>query len=407
MDNKSFMPNRMNKIYQSIDLQNRLVDQLNRIDISKTYDVLKKESKTIKGIDISNVIKTQNKYIEQINRLDKSRTFDALKRTNTIKGIDTSNIVKIQNKYIDQLKRLDKSRTFDVLKRTNTIKGIDTSNIVKIQNKYIDQLKRLDKSRTFDVLKRANTIKGIDTSNIVKIQNKYIDQLKRLDKSRTFDVLKRTNTIKGIDISNIVKTQNNYIKQLKKEDFSKFTYENPIFNISSAIDYAAKEYISDNDIDDSDEKDEILSIADNLLNDNPCVENLSPKQKVFFLNYVFPIILLFIQIIIEFILAKPSVINNNNITNVNNYISTVNNYYIQEGFSKDFLNENNLKIISSEKAIVREKHDCSSKIIGKLELGKVVSVIGKYQKWVKISWANKDEEYYSGWIQNYKLTCFK
>lgn len=60
--------------------------------------------------------------------------------------------------------------------------------------------------------------------------------------------MKRANTIKGTDISNIVKAQNKYIQQLKKKDLSKFTYENHIFNINPAIDYATEEHISDTEL---------------------------------------------------------------------------------------------------------------------------------------------------------------
>ena len=43
----------------------------------------------------------------------------------------------------------------------------------------------------------------------------------------------------------------------------------------------------------------------------------------------------------------------------------------------------------------------------KIQIGKVVCIIDKYKKWVKVSWSNENDEFYCGWLQNYKLAKFK
>lgn len=297
---------------------------------------------------------------------------------NLIKGLDFHNTIETQDRFYEQIRGIDLSGVSAGL--AELIKVLDLSNLSVTQNRLIETIRSIDLTGTLGIV---DQIKKINFSNLIEFKNILNESIKELD------------------ISTMLTVQNRVLNQMKGIDFSQFS------NISYAINYIAEEYILDNDIDDSKEKDEILLVADNLLKGESYVEDLSPRQKVFFVNYIYPIILIFVQIIIECIISKPGFINNNNINNVNNYVTTINNYYIQEGFNKDFLNDNNLRIVSSKKATVREKRDCSSKIICELQIGKIVCVIDKYKKWVKVSWYSEDGKYYNGWIQNYKLTYFK
>lgn len=92
----------------------------------------------------------------------------------------------------------------------------------------------------------------------------------------------------------------------------------------------------------------------------------------------------------------------------NYYIQEVNNYYIQtDEIDTNKLNLNKYRFISEKEVVVRVKADCSSYIVEKLKLGKVVQIVDKYKKWVQICWKNEDDTYSYGWIQNYKLSEFK
>lgn len=55
----------------------------------------------------------------------------------------------------------------------------------------------------------------------------------------------------------------------------------------------------------------------------------------------------------------------------------------------------------------RIKPGCSSKVVAHLPIGKLVCIVGKYKKWVEITWENDKGECYSGWVQNYRLKKFK
>lgn len=92
----------------------------------------------------------------------------------------------------------------------------------------------------------------------------------------------------------------------------------------------------------------------------------------------------------------------------NYYIQEVNNYYTKsEEFCTKEYNENGYRFVAEKEIIVRIKPDCSSCVVEKLKLGKVVQIVDKKKKWVQIRWSNKDDTYSYGWIQNYKLAEFE
>ena len=56
--------------------------------------------------------------------------------------------------------------------------------------------------------------------------------------------------------------------------------------------------------------------------------------------------------------------------------------------------------------ILRARSGKSSYVTGRLSKGTIVRVIGKYKKWVEVTWNDDSGEAHFGWIQNYKLSAF-
>ncbi|EOS48471.1 hypothetical protein C809_02151 [Lachnospiraceae bacterium MD335] len=95
-------------------------------------------------------------------------------------------------------------------------------------------------------------------------------------------------------------------------------------------------------------------------------------------------------------------------SNTYNTTIEVNNYYVNDlEISAGMLNAMSYRIIVKNDVMPRIKPDCSSCVMGHLNIGQVVTVSRKYKKWVKIEWEDECGNYYSGWVQNYKLAKFK
>lgn len=95
-------------------------------------------------------------------------------------------------------------------------------------------------------------------------------------------------------------------------------------------------------------------------------------------------------------------------SNTYNTTIEVNNYYVNDlEISAGMLNAMSYRIIVKNDVMPRIKPDCSSRVMGHLNIGQVVTVSRKYKKWVKIEWEDECGNYYSGWAQNYKLTKFE
>lgn len=96
------------------------------------------------------------------------------------------------------------------------------------------------------------------------------------------------------------------------------------------------------------------------------------------------------------------------LSNTYNTTIEVNNYYVNDlEISAEMLNGMSYRIVIKNDVMPRIKPDCSSRVMGHLNIGQVVTVSRKYKKWVKIEWEDESGNYYSGWVQNYKLTKFK
>lgn len=136
---------------------------------------------------------------------------------------------------------------------------------------------------------------------------------------------------------------------------------------------------------------------------NEYIETKDKKEYVKdirdWVSFCIAIISFFISIY-SLVSTKPS--------NTYNTTIEVNNYYVNDlEISAGMLNAMSYRIIVKNDVMPRIKPDCSSCVMGHLNIGQVVTVSRKYKKWVKIEWEDECGNYYSGWVQNYKLAKFK
>lgn len=164
-------------------------------------------------------------------------------------------------------------------------------------------------------------------------------------------------------------------------------------NISDVVEDVTEQYIDENELSDAaaEEIRTVTKIKDKGL--------LNEQQLKVWEVYIYPFLVSFFFFILASRQPEPS--TTNNITYVNNYYTT------EVGIEVDVLNEYNFRIVCNNNVMPRIKPDCSSRVVDHLPLGKVVCVVGKYKKWVEITWKNDKGEYCSGWVQNYKLEKFK
>lgn len=268
-----------------------------------------------------------------------------------------SNAVSSYNKVLQSAANLDYS-------------GI--SNAVSSYNKVLQSVARLDYS-------------GI--SNAISSYNKIFQSVARLDYSA---------------ISNAVSLYSRFFQSVARLDYSAMV--NTCLEDEFIEKFASIEGItSEEDIQ------AIKDTAEFIKNPNKVTApTLTDKQKKSFDTYIFPLILILVQFLLSGLTAQPSIVTNNVTYNTNYYSNEVNNYYtINQGFDSKFLNDNNLRFVCEMKIIVRKKANQSSQVVGILPVGKVVSIVDKRNKWVKICWSDESGEYYSGWVQNWKLKRFK
>lgn len=87
------------------------------------------------------------------------------------------------------------------------------------------------------------------------------------------------------------------------------------------------------------------------------------------------------------------------------YIQNITNNLVIEGYDVGNLNGWGYRIVNRD-IILRAKPGKSSYVTGRLSKGTIVRVIGKYKKWVEVTWNDDSGEAHFGWIQNYKLSAF-
>ena len=166
-----------------------------------------------------------------------------------------------------------------------------------------------------------------------------------------------------------------------------YGYNNP-FDANIITEQITEAYIADEEgqnekgenIEAKDKKEYVKDIGDWV---SFCIANIS-----FFIS------------IYSLVSTKPS--------NTYNTIIEENNYYVNDlEISAEMLNAMSYRIVVKNDVVPRIKPDCSSRVMGHLNIGQVVTVSRKYKKRVKIEWEDECGNYYSGWVQNYELTKFK
>lgn len=183
--------------------------------------------------------------------------------------------------------------------------------------------------------------------------------------------------------------QYDYIKLTKimQDTLKAYDYNNP-FDVNIITEQITEAYIADEE------------------GQNEKGENIEAKDKKEYVkdirdwvSFCIAIISFFISIY-SLVSIKPS--------NTYNTTIEVNNYYVNDlEISAEMLNAMSYRIVVKNDVMPRIKPDCSSRVMGHLNIGQVVTVSRKYKKWVKIEWEDESGNYYSGWVQNYKLAKFK
>lgn len=198
---------------------------------------------------------------------------------------------------------------------------------------------------------------------------------------------------KGMDVSYKdmckILQQYDYIKLTKimQDTLKAYDYNNP-FDVNIITEQITEAYIADEE------------------GQNEKGENIEAKDKKEYVkdirdwvSFCIAIISFFISIY-SLVSIKPS--------NTYNTTIEVNNYYVNDlEISAEMLNAMSYRIVVKNDVMPRIKPDCSSRVMGHLNIGQVVTVSRKYKKWVKIEWEDESGNYYSGWVQNYKLAKFK
>lgn len=249
-----------------------------------------------------------------------------------------------------------------------------------------------------------NIVKVYDSTLFMQNQRKFIEMSTQVTKQlrdsmeimRDIDNLSELSKnlaqfAKVIDVS-----YKDMCKILQQYDYAKLTkimqdtlkaydYNNP-FDVNIITEQITEAYIAGEE----DEQNEYIETKDKK-------EYVNDIRD--WVSFCIAIISFFISIY-SLVSTKPS--------NTYNTTIEVNNYYVNDlEISAGMLNAMSYRIIVKNDVMPRIKPDCSSCVMGHLNIGQVVTVSRKYKKWVKIEWEDECGNYYSGWVQNYKLAKFK
>lgn len=249
-----------------------------------------------------------------------------------------------------------------------------------------------------------NIVKVYDSTLLMQNQCKFIEMSTQVTKQlrdsmeimRDIDNLSELSKnlaqfAKVIDVS-----YKDMCKILQQYDYAKLTkimqdilkaydYNNP-FDVNIITEQITEAYIAGEE----DEQNEYIETKD---------KKEYVKDIRDWVSFCIAIISFFISIY-SLVSTKPS--------NTYNTTIEVNNYYVNDlEISAGMLNAMSYRIIVKNDVMPRIKPDCSSCVMGHLNIGQVVTVFRKYKKWIKIEWEDECGNYYSGWVQNYKLAKFK
>lgn len=249
-----------------------------------------------------------------------------------------------------------------------------------------------------------NIVKVYDSTLLMQNQRKFIEMSTQVTKQLrdSMEIMR--------DIGNLSELSKNLAQFAKVIDVS---YKD-MYKILQQYDYAkltkimqdtlkAYDYNNQFDVNIITEQITEAYIADEEDEQNEYIEAKDKKEYVKdirdWVSFYIAIISFFISIY-SLVSTKPS--------NTYNTTIEVNNYYVNDlEISAEMLNAMSYRIVVKNDVMPRIKPDCSSRVMGHLNIGQVVTVSRKYKKWVKIEWEDECGNYYSGWAQNYKLTKFK
>ena len=249
-----------------------------------------------------------------------------------------------------------------------------------------------------------NIVKVYDSTLLMQNQRKFIEMSTQVTKQLrdSMEIMRDIGNLselsknlaqfaKVIDVS-----YKDMYKILQQYDYAKLTkimqdtlkaydYNNP-FDVNIITEQITEAYIADEE----DEQNEYIEAKD---------KKEYVKDIRDWVSFYIAIISFFISIY-SLVSTKPS--------NTYNTTIEVNNYYVNDlEISAEMLNAMSYRIVVKNDVMPRIKPDCSSRVMGHLNIGQVVTVSRKYKKWVKIEWEDECGNYYSGWVQNYKLAKFK
>ena len=249
----------------------------------------------------------------------------------------------------------------------NIVKVYDSTLLMQNQRKFIEMSTQVTKQ-----LRDSMEIMR-DIGNLSELSKKLAQFAKVIDVSYK-DMYK---ILQQYDYAKLTKIMQDTLKA--------YDYNNP-FDVNIITEQITEAYIADEE----DEQNEYIEAKD---------KKEYVKDIRDWVSFYIAIISFFISIY-SLVSTKPS--------NTYNTTIEVNNYYVNDlEISAEMLNAMSYRIVVKNDVMPRIKPDCSSRVMGHLNIGQVVTVSRKYKKWVKIEWEDECGNYYSGWVQNYKLAKFK
>jgi len=252
-----------------------------------------------------------------------------------------------------------------------------------------------------------NIVKVYDSTLLMQNQREFIEMSSQITKQLR-DSMKIVQ-----DFGNLSELSKNWAQLAKGMDVSykdmcKILQQYDYAKLTKIMQDTLKAYDCNNPFDANIITEQITEayIADEEDGQNEKSENIDAKDKKEYVkdirdwvSFCIAIISFFISIY-SLVSTKPS--------NTYNTTIEVNNYYVNDlEISAEMLNAMSYRIVVKNDVMPRIKPDCSSQVMGHLNIGQVVTVFQKYKKWVKIEWEDESGNYSSGWVQNYKLTKFK
>lgn len=249
-----------------------------------------------------------------------------------------------------------------------------------------------------------NIVKVYDSTLLMQNQRKFIEMSTQVTKQLRDSM----EIMRGIDnLSELSKNLAQFAKviDVSYKDMCKILQQYDYAKLTKIMQDALKAYDYNNPFDVNIITEQITEayIAGEEDEQNEYIETKDKKEYVKdirdWVSFCIAIISFFISIY-SLVSTKPS--------NTYNTTIEVNNYYVNDlEISAGMLNAMSYRIIVKNDVMPRIKPDCSSCVMGHLNIGQVVTVFRKYKKWVKIEWEDECGNYYSGWVQNYKLAKFK